>query len=312
MTEVQNLPEAIREIRNLSQQAAEAKIEMLKFTDERGGSLDVPVVLTAASGGGVNANVLISVTRDANTLATARRLATAPGPDNREGTAEHHTLKSFIDHVNRFKGKNTVVWADGEGKGLKSVFDYHPAGESGTGWQRHRGVYACPFSEAWKAWGSGETLTLTQDELGTLLDTRDRELVGGEIYGRAAPDPAWMLSFLGNLESFAGAKAKMVRDTNTHQRKLTYQRESGFAGEVVPPKAFLIEIPVFQGEDPQKLEVRLRAEVNADGEAKFELRIHDAEAVMTEAFDELCASVQAATEVPLFVGTPEGATDSDE
>lgn len=311
MQEIQNLPDAIRAIRDMAQQAASAKIEMLKVKDARGGEIEIPVALTAAQGGGVNANALINVVQNAENLARARRLEAAPGPDNREGTARHHTLKSFMDHVNRFKGKNTVVWADGEEKALKSVFDYHPAGEVGTGWQRHRGHYECPVSEAWRAWGEGEGRVLTQDELATLLDTRNRDLAAGDIYGQKAPDPAWMLSFLGNLESFAGAKCKASRDPNTHQRKLSYQRESGFAGDVVPPKAFLIEIPVFQGQDPRKLEVRLRAEVNSDGEAKFELRIHDAETEMESAFDDLCAEVEAATSVPLFVGTPEDPNDDE-
>ncbi len=236
----------------------------------------------------------------------------------REGVARHHTIASFIDHVLRFRGKNTAIWADARKARLQAVFDYHPAGESGTGWQRHRGSADCPTSEAWKAWGAGEALELSQDELAELLatrtttrrrhllDSRDAELTGGDLNGKKAPDPAWMLSMLGSLESTAKATAKMERDPNTHQRKITYSRESGFVGTIAPPRAFLIEIPVFEGEPDEPLEVRLRADVNSSGEATFRLQIHNAVTVLRESFDDLCARVQAKTDVPLFVGSPEG------
>jgi hypothetical protein len=309
--ENQNIPEAIREISKLTAQAQEPVVHDLVIEEPHGTSIKIPVAFVAAAGGAMNVQSLAAVVRDGLALATEQREATAPGPDNREGTAQHHTLRSFTDHVLRFKGEHSVIWADLESHRLLSVFDYHPAGATGTGWQRHHGVYPCPLSEAWAAWGGGRSLQLSQDDLARLLDTRDRDLSGGDLNGKTAPDPAWMLSFLGKLESTSEAKAKMSRDPNTHQRKLSYSREAGFVGDIVPPKAFLIRIPVFQGQLPETLEVRLRAEVNSEGEAAFEVQIHDALNVLRESFDDLCAEVQAKTEVPLFVGHPEGFDDDD-
>jgi hypothetical protein len=301
------LGNAIREIQRLAIASAEGKIVAIKVpTGAPGQTEDVPVLLLADGDGRTRAQPLIDEIEKAAGIAERRRLAKAEGPDKRQGNANLQALQSFIDHANRFKSKDSAVWANAEKRLLVSVLDYHPEGaESPARWGKHRGHYPCPLSEAWLAWGGGKALELDQDAFAALLESRDRELVSGKLPdGSTAPEPFALVSIARELETFSEAKAKKERDQKTGRVKVTYSKDQGVAGDVVVPKAFLIRIPVFQDAAPQLLEVRLNVTVD-DAEAKFSVSIHAAGDVLREAFDAVCASVAQATTLPVFIGTPE-------
>jgi hypothetical protein len=78
-------------------------------------------------------------------------------PRTREGTASVTNLDSFIDHTNRFKGPDSIIFADDNRTSpkLTSVLDYNPSGPPGrtpADFGQHRAVYAFPLSDEWKAW----------------------------------------------------------------------------------------------------------------------------------------------------------------
>lgn len=249
--------------------------------------------------------------KDAAELVRAQRLANAEGPDRIEGTAHHQALDSFVAHVNRFKQPHSAVWANPAARELVAVLDYHEAvSASATAakphWGKHRAVYPCPLSEAWAAWGHVNGLVLSQDDFAALLDSRDRELIQGTFPGgTVAPAPSALISLANNLEVFSTCTARRERDPNTGRVKLSFTEEKGVAGgSVLPPPAFLIQIPVFQDSLPVPLEVRLRVTVE-EGHARFHLGIHAALEVLRNSFAQVCATVQKGTGLPVFMGTPE-------
>lgn len=304
--ENQNLPEAIRIIQSTAVNAAEPKLVQVAVSDGAGGAREIPCVVLPGIGGSAAIHPLLSLVREGESFVEQLRLAKADGPDKRTGTAQHQSLLSFIAHANRFKAKHSAVWANPAKRELVSVLDYHPEGaDSKPRWGRHRGVYACPLSEAWKAWGGGTPITLGQDDFAALLDSRDRELASGKLPGGgAAPDPSALVTLANSLEVFSTSTAKRERDPNTGRLKLSFSEEKGPSGTLAIPSAFLIHIPVFQDGNPDLLEVRLRLAV-ADGEAKFTVQIHAADDVLRGAFAWLCQRVSDDTELPTFVGTPE-------
>lgn len=299
-----NLAEAITTIQKSALKTAEVKILGIKVDDGKG-QTEIPVAFLPNEGGGITAAALTSAVDGWAELARKLRLSKAEGPDRREGTANHQSIESFCDHANRFKADNSVVWANPATRQLVSVLDYHLAGATGaTRWGKHRGVYPCPLSEGWQAWGGGRELKLSQDAFAALLDSRDRELAAGAAPSGRMPDPAALVTLAANLETFSNIKAKRERDANTGRVRLSYSEEKGVAGTVMPPPAFLICIPVFQDGAPEVLEVRLRVTVE-EGAACFALQIHAAGDVLRGAFNMLCARVKTETTLPVFVGTPE-------
>ncbi len=305
-TQNENLAAAIREIRTLAVEGTEPTVQYVRVSDGKDDTLDIPVAFLAQPNGALQATPLLNVLKEGTEFARQLRLADADGPDRRVGTAQHQALSSFIDHANRFKAPHSAVWANPAQRSLVSVLDYHPEGSSSPArWGKHRGVYSCPLSEAWLAWGSGKTLELDQDGFAALLDSRDRELASGTLpSGAPAPAPSSLITLAANLEVYSNASAKRERDPNTGRVKISYSEEKGVSGTVLPPPAFLIEIPVFQDGQPEPLEVRLRVTVDG-GHAKFAVQVHSAGDVLRDAFDRLCGSVTAGTGLPLFFGTPE-------
>lgn len=286
--------------------AATDRIVRVTVDDGDGGEFVVPVVIAPGMNGAMQAIPLLDVQQRAIAAAREERLRYASGPDRREGTATLLDVESFIAHALRFADKDSAIWADANARKVVSVLDYHPAGaDAATRWGKHRGVYNCPLSDAWRAWGGGAPLELDQDALAALLDSRDRELTGGPLpTGKPAPDPAWLISMASTLETYSGSKTKRERDIGTGRMRLAFSSESGFLGDVAPPPSFLILIPVFEGRTPQPLEVRLRAAVE-DGAATFTVQIHAAGDVLRDAFRDLVDEVGAATKFPVFIGTPE-------
>lgn len=303
--ETTGLAEAVKAIQRMAQEAAFVRVEKLPCDDGAGGALEVPVAFVQ-DGENVVPHSLASLMAEGSELAQRLRLAKAPGPDFRQGVAVHQSLASFVAHANRFKDEGSAVWADAASRRLVSVLDYHPTGAaSAARWGRHRGVYACPLSGAWQAWGGLEGLELEQEDFAALLDSRDRELAVGKLpSGKPAPDPSALVTLANSLEVYSHATARRERDANTGRLTVSFVEEKGVVGSVAPPPAFLVSVRVFEDGQPQLLEVRLRVTVK-EGKAFFALNLHAAAEVLRQAFEGVCGQVAAGTTLPVFVGTPE-------
>ena len=304
----QDIAGAVALIQQSAQDAKEIQVINVEGWDYRGDKVTVPVAMVPAGDGKVQPVSLLAAHLEGAKAIRELRLLDSAGPNRREGTAAHQALGSFIEHANRFKAENSAIWADGANRRLVSVLDYHPKGaDSSARWGKHRGVYPCPISEAWLAWGGAAGLNLTQEAFAELLDRRDRELTSGNFIagpqaGKAAPPPADLITLAANLETYSHAKVKKERDPNSQRSKLTFTEEKGVS--VAPPAAFLICIPIFQDSAPQTLEVRLRVEVK-EQVAQFQLRIQAGAQVLADAFESLAEYAAEETKLPLFIGTPE-------
>lgn len=302
-----NLSEAMQLLINIAQQADGPEIVPISFK-HNGQEAEVPVAFVADGPGKVKPVSLLPLISEAHARLESLRTDGMPGPDHRKGTASHQTLESFVAHVNRFRDDDSAVWAhrNGQQTQLVAIFDYHAHGATGTPrWGRHRAVYPCPLSDAWKQWGGGSKLLLDQEDLAEFLEAHDYELANGTLpSGTTAPQPAFLLTMANRLETYSTATAKRERDPNTGRTKISYNEEKGVAGDVVPPPAFLISIPVFVDSEPRAMEVRLSVKVES-GAATFTLWIHNAEKHYREAMETIRTTVTGKTALPVFDGTPE-------
>lgn len=310
-----NIAGAVALIQQSAQDAKQIQVIEVKGYNHQGDEVSVPVAMVPTGDGKVAPVSLLTAHLAGAKAIRELRLLDAAGPKRREGTATLQALRSFVDHANRFKSDNSVIWADAASRRLFSVLDYHPAGpDSAARWGRHRGLYACPLSEAWLAWGGTAGLTLTQEAFAELLDRRDRELTVGNFdsgvqAGKPAPPPADLITLAANLETYSEAKVKKERDPSSQRTKLTFTEEQGVSvgtgpSTSAPPAAFLISIPIFADSEPKTLEVRLRVAVK-EQKAEFQIRIQAAGEVLLEAFENLAEYAASETKLPLFIGTPE-------
>lgn len=298
--------EAIEAIRKLSAAALTAQVITVKVSDGES-TVEVPVAMLPTGTGKLEPISLLEQMGEAAEFAKSQRLMAADGPDFRSGIANHQALSSFIEHAKRFKADNSALWANPSTRALVSILDYHPAGHaSEPRWMRHRGAYTFPLSEAFVAWGGISGKAFTQEDFAKLLDSRDMELATGVLPSndKKAPEPASLVTLAQNLEVYAKSTAKRERDPNTGRVKVSYTEDKGVSGDVLPPPAFLINIPIFQDSDAELLEVRLRVEV-VEGHAKFLVQIHRAADLLRFAFQKLSNLAAEQTGMPLFIGVQE-------
>ncbi|MEQ9322993.1 MAG: DUF2303 family protein [Polyangiaceae bacterium] len=237
------------------------------------------------------------------TEALAEFDARLPEPRRRKGTARHTELDSFIEHVNRFKGGPTTVWADIHGVQLTAIYDYHP--QAGAAWCEHRAIYTCPLTDQWREWNAISGNLMSVAEFGEFIEAHRDELTSGtDKDGNAYPAPAAVEEMAMNLH--IQTKGTYTRKVNkrTGDFELTCKQETDEKVSTEVPRAFLLALPVFEGGDAFEVEARVRL-VLREGNAKLGVVLHRADEVLRVAFGEVRKAVADKCEVPVFAGSPE-------
>lgn len=311
-----NLKEAIRELTATGAQLVAPRIEMVPYFNDDGSRAAVPVAFVADGLGKVRTVSLLDMVQAASKEDERKRLAVAIGPSRRKGIAAHHTLGSFLQHVDRFKDAGTAIWINHEASGergedctrLVAIFNYHAPGSEGPPrWGDHRAQYDITISEAWEEWGAGTPKLLNADGLAEFLEAHDYHLAAGTLpSGITAPPPSFLLTMADKLEVHSSAIVRKERDPNTGRTKLLFTEEKGATlGDTAPPSAFLVSIPVFKdSKEPVTVEVRMRVTVQ-DKKATFKLWIHNALGIFEKEMAKLRDEVVLASGVPVFSGVAE-------
>lgn len=229
------------------------------------------------------------------------RDARAAAPRRRMGTAHHSQRDSFIEHVKRFKCPNTTVWADIAKMRLTAIFDYHPAGPevAEAAWGGHRSTYECPRSSAWLLWCAKDEIMQSQDDFAEFIDSRFDDLTGGDGY----PEPAAILEMARSLQIHTKGTFERRVDPTTGAYRLISKEEHESTSTAIP-RAFAIGVPIFEGGELWRVEVRLALRVRG-GSAAFGYTLHRRVELEREAFDEVRKVVAEQTDLPVFAGTPE-------
>lgn len=253
-----------------------------------------------------------------------------PTPERRKGETNHTDLSSFIEYVNRFKSEPTIVFARNsrtEPK-LLALFNHHPAGddEKQAGHGDHRAWYHFPLSEEWKVWHGKNDKAMSQAEFAEFIEDRfldivppQQEMSGetGEVKLKLAPDvlrllaatngrvatPAEMFTLSRGLRVHAQDQVEQKVNLQSGEGAIVYrsehQNESG--GKIDVPQLFQIGIPVFDRGAAYIMVARLRYRING-GTVMWLYKLHRADLVFDDAFNEAVARTEQETEVPVYLG----------
>lgn len=266
-------------------------------------------------------------------------------PERRTGTALLHDLDSLIDHVERHKDDNSVLFADllAEPPSLTAILDYNDAGPANelARWGTHRAHYAFPLSEEWRAWNGQNREAMTQGDFAAFLEDRLADVVApptwllgserpigeaqmGGDFGERTPQEE--LAHLAGLfgQTFAGP-AKLVelsRGIRVHEEQVVQQAQVLQTGEaqitfraehkdesgapLKVPGLFLIAIPIFHLGARYQIAVRLRYRLS-QGKLFWFFELYRHQLALDHALREACRKAQRATNLPLFYGQPEAA-----
>lgn len=300
---------------------------------------EIPAIIDTVRGLDVAATVSLTRPSDANTVPVlivpngkqvldVKKFLDAylPAPERRKGTATLTDLASFIEHTNRFKDDDSVVFAhrDEENPALTAVLDYHRAGAAAAPrFGTHRGQYAFPVSEQWEAWAEVDGKALDQATFAAFLEERIADVL------LPPTDPAALgglaeslLQLIGDTTAIAGPTKMMEisRGLRVKEHGHTVNAQTLSTGEIEAvfkvehrdeagqplrvPSLFLVGIPVFDGGAPYRLPIRILYRV-AGGRITWFLKRYRPELIFLNAFDEAVAEVKEKTTLPVFMGAPE-------
>lgn len=259
-------------------------------------------------------------------------------PARRRGTAQLATLDSLITWANRFKGPNSVLFADTDPKQPKllCIADYHlegPASIDGDGdptarHLSHRGAYSFPLSPEWSAWIGIKDKPLDKDEFGQFIEDNLKDILDPSPYlltgsGEAAEWERKLYQIAATMDGRFGQVIQLVQlsktlqiyetsnlavttNRNTGESAIQFQNEHKDAeGQPLRvPDLFLIAIPVFKGGAIYRIPVRLKYR-KSGATVKFMMSPHDADRAFDDAISEAIKAAADATELPLMEGKPE-------
>lgn len=289
---------------------AEAKGEIIEINGPEGA---VQVNRRALPGGG---DVLESVKKLADEYLER--------PERREGVARMHTLASFSAHVNRFKDDQSALFADrNDGTPrLLAVLDYHTAndenGEGHARFGRHLSAYAFPLSDEWKAWQDSNDGEWSQEDFAEFLEDRVQDVAdpaegvgerAGEfsrLVGCQFATPSRLLELSRGISVKVNASIKQVVRLASGETTVAFSTEhADERGEPLRiPGAFLINIPVFRGDDRYQVCARLRYRMSGQ-RLVWSYSLSKTDAIFEDAFTRAAQQAQTDTGLPLFFGLPE-------
>ncbi len=243
-------------------------------------------------------------------------------PARRKGTASLTRVESFIEHVERFKDSESVIFAidDPKAPRLTAVLNYHPSGDAGPRFGDHRSAYAFPMSPEWQAWfgHDGKAMSMIEfaafledhivdvlPEPGTLSDAAQQFVTatGGKF-----ATPTKLIEIARGLQVNESSVVKEARNLSTGESEFTFDTShTGADGKPLKmPNLFVIAIPVFaRAAVSYRLIARLRYRKTPGGLVFF-YELWRPDLVFTDAFEEAVTQVKEATGLPVLMGTPEG------
>ena len=272
---------------------------------------------------GVHDGVQVLVVKDGHKVTSVKphidEYRTAP--ERRKGTAVFSDLASFIAHANRFRDADSVVFANDSrtSPSLTSVLDYHRAtAEGAPRFGQHRGSYAFPLSDEWKAWTEQNAKAMTQAEFARFIEDRLVDVMdpaslteGGSAahwagrLGVTFATPSQLLELSRGLAAKVSSHVRGSHDTASGTKEVMFASEvTDPNGAPLPvPGAFLLSIPVFKRGDLYPVPVRLRFRIKESVTWSYELARVDA--VFEHAFAEACDHVAKLTTLPVLRGDAE-------
>jgi len=239
-------------------------------------------------------------------------------PERKTGTAAIAELSSFIAITNRHKDDGTALFASLDPKApyLLAVHDYHKL-DGSPRYGTHRARYSFPLSEEWTAWHAKNNTGMDQGAFAEFLENRLTDVLDPFEAGQGAMKLAATTgsSFASPQKLLELSRGLKLRVTQTLRKEANLSsgecqmvfaetHEDAGGAPLSIPTAFLLALRPFRGGAAYQVAARLRYRVKS-GAVTWFYELWRADRVFDDACAEACATAQAETGCPLYVGSPE-------
>jgi uncharacterized protein YfdQ (DUF2303 family) len=191
---------------------------------------------------------------------------------------QHVTLQNaeaLVEYLNRFKGDDSVMFADVAESRIVAALDYHGADKAAL--VEHRATLALPCSEEWKAWTAISGKLLEQLEFARFIEENAPDV--------KAPVAGELIEAVRDLQARRSVNfIKAVRtDSENESFEYTDNTEARTKGGLELPTKFLLSIPVYFGDPDTEIFAFLRWKLD-DSKLLLGIKLHRAEHVRQAAF----------------------------
>lgn len=204
---------------------------------------------------------------------------------------------SMSAFLNRYKNENTIIVADFTRLTIVSVIDFHRHNQHADG----VGPAACDFVAAFRLLPSEEFMRWDEMEGEMHLQDKFAEFLDENAVDICDPDSATMVEISRELEATIGASFKSKVSLESGDRAFVYETETKTKGDVVVPKSFALNIPLYNGEGPEILQARFRFKPTGDG-LRLGFVWHRVEYQRRAFFNAIATAIADETGCPVFAG----------
>ena len=221
----------------------------------------------------------------------------AAAPARARGTYRPATVDALIDVVARHHDpESTTVWVHPDNGQIVAVFnDVH---SGGPGWRDHRAELVLAQTVEWKHWLGKDNRLMGQIEFAEHIEDGLAEIV--------EPAAADMLELAQTFQAHQTASFRSAHRLQSGQVQMRYDEEidakAGQSGQMEIPSSFRLAVAPFLGEQPYRVEARLRFRLQA-GKLSLGYKLDRPERVIRDALDKLAERL--AEKFPAtFIGEP--------
>ncbi len=209
---------------------------------------------------------------------------------------------SLSAYANRFRDHRSIIVADYDALTVTAHLDWHPhneaEGRGGSGSLKHAVTLKLRPSEEFARWDKMEGELHPQAEFAAFLEENVPDI--------AHPEAATMIEISRDLEATQGLNFKSSARLESGDRAFRFETETRVENNVVVPRQFMLNIPLFNGERPVELMAAFRFRPNANGLfLGFEWR--RVEHQRRAYFVEIATAAAEETGLPVFMGRTKAA-----
>lgn len=211
---------------------------------------------------------------------------------------------SFNTYVNAYREEDALICGDYDKDQFFCVLDYHkkldaaggvePAPRTHTRPAGHRATLQLRPSNEWRDWSAFEAAGLiTQAEFARFLEENASDVV--------SPEPNRLIEIARDLEVSTGCKFRQKTDLQSGDRVMYYESEDKVLNNISIPQSIVIEIPLWQGDEPVRLEALFRYRAG-EGGLKLAINWRRADHIRQAKFMAIGHSIAEATGVNVLFG----------
>lgn len=178
-------------------------------------------------------------------------------------------------YLNRFKGSNSIMFADIASSRIVGALDYH--GPSQGALVKHKATLDLPYSEEWKIWSAVDNKLMPQLEFARFIEENAPDV--------KSPDAATLLEAARDLQARRNVNfIQAVRtDSDNENFEFTDNTEARTKDGLELPTKFVLSIPVYFGDPDVEVHAFLRWKLE-DAKLLLGIKLHRAEHVRQAAF----------------------------